>query len=136
MSRAALSGDPDAQFNLGVCYASGLGVSVDLPQAARWYRKAAERGNEKAETNLGYLYFRGGKGVARDYKEAVKWFSRAAEKGVAVAQAHMGDCHYIGAGVEKSKDKAVEYYRLAAAQGDSRARARLQEIFKNAKAAE
>ena len=37
-----------AQLNLGWCYAAGLGVPLDLVQAAAWYRKAAEQGNAEA----------------------------------------------------------------------------------------
>ena len=33
--------DPTAQYQLGACYAEGMGVEKDPVLAAKWYRKAA-----------------------------------------------------------------------------------------------
>ena len=52
-------------FNLGVAYAHGEGVTKDVAEAVRWYRKAADAGDTKAMFNLGVLY-RKGEGVAQD----------------------------------------------------------------------
>jgi TPR repeat protein len=38
----AEAGDPNSENQLGVRYATGQGVSKDLAEAAKWYRKAAE----------------------------------------------------------------------------------------------
>jgi len=46
-------GDAVAQYNLGVMYAHGEGVSEDDAQAVHWYRKAAEQGVARAQVNLG-----------------------------------------------------------------------------------
>ena len=40
--QAAAWGDANAQYNLGVMYEQGLGVTRDLAEAGRWYAKAAE----------------------------------------------------------------------------------------------
>ena len=40
----AEAGDPDAQYNLGVMYANGRGVTQDDTEAVRWYRLAADPG--------------------------------------------------------------------------------------------
>jgi hypothetical protein len=40
-SEAAYRGLASAQHNLGLLYASGLGVTQDFTEAASWYRKAA-----------------------------------------------------------------------------------------------
>ncbi len=40
----AEAGNAVSQYNLGLCYANGNGVEVDLAEAVRWLRKAAERG--------------------------------------------------------------------------------------------
>ena len=37
---AARLGDPDAQQELGFCYASGKGCKKDKKEAAKWYRTA------------------------------------------------------------------------------------------------
>ena len=38
--------------NLGVIYASGRGVRRNEAEAIKWYRRAAERGDETAIRNL------------------------------------------------------------------------------------
>jgi TPR repeat protein len=42
--RAAAFGSAVAEYNIGFCYETGLGVASDLDQAAAWYRKAASHG--------------------------------------------------------------------------------------------
>jgi TPR repeat protein len=48
-----------AQFNLGLMYYNGQGVTQDYSQAADWYRKAAAQGNAAAQYNLGLMYYNG-----------------------------------------------------------------------------
>ena len=40
---------------LGVCYQRGTGVPKDPSEAAAWYRRAAEQGDEDVETQLHML---------------------------------------------------------------------------------
>lgn len=82
---AAERGDADAQFNLGLCYYNGWGVSKNYVEAARWFRKSADQGYAKAQYNLGYCYYIGN-GVAKNCVEAVRWFRKAARQGHANAQ--------------------------------------------------
>jgi hypothetical protein len=44
-----------AQYNLGVMYESGEGVSQDFGEAANWYRNGAQQGNEEAADALNQL---------------------------------------------------------------------------------
>ena len=48
----AQKGNAAAQYNLGVCYQKGLGVSKDMHEAVKWYRKAAEQGDVDAQNVL------------------------------------------------------------------------------------
>jgi uncharacterized protein len=45
---AAQSGAPDALFELGLVYATGLDVEADLVVAHKWFNLAALRGNRSA----------------------------------------------------------------------------------------
>ena len=114
----AEKGDVDAQFNLGVCYATGAGVMKDQAQAVSWYRKVAgeEWQYARAQFNLGNCYFNG-EGVAKDQAQAVSWYRKAAEQGLANAQANLGLCYARGLGVSKDVDEAVKWHRKAATQG-------------------
>ena len=80
------------------CSSCGEGVSKDLSEAVRWYRKAAEQGIAQAQYNLGVCY-EFGKGVSKDQAEAVRWYRKAAEQGDARAQCNLGYCYNNGVGL-------------------------------------
>jgi TPR repeat protein len=46
--KAAISGNINAQLNLGFAYIGGLGTKVDYKKAAFWIHKAKDTGSEKA----------------------------------------------------------------------------------------
>ena len=112
----AENGDTEAQYNLGKCYAKGLGVNQDGTEAVKWFRKAAERGNADGQNALGVCYAKG-LGVYQDGTEAVKWFRKAAEQGNAKSQCVLGQCYATGQGVGQDKVEAVKWFRKAAEQG-------------------
>ncbi len=74
--KAAEQGDAAAQYNLGVHYDDGKGVTEDDAQAVYWYRKAAEQGDAAAQ-NLLCLYYYSGYGVAKDLEQAKYWGRQA-----------------------------------------------------------
>lgn len=47
------------QNKLGNMYQAGYGVDVDIKEAVKWYKLAAENGNEYAMISLGLIYERG-----------------------------------------------------------------------------
>jgi TPR repeat protein len=118
--KKAEQGNAEAQYNLGLNYFHGHGVSRDHEEAVKWYRKAAEQGHARAQDNLGSCYAKG-EGVLRDHKEAAKWFRTAAEQGDADAQNNLGGCYAEGKGVPQDFEEAVKWYRKAAEQGHARA---------------
>ena len=78
-------GDANAQFELGVMYDLGLGMSQDDGQAVVWYRKAADQGVPAAQYRLGLMYANG-RGVPQDAEHAAAWTRKAADQGVPEAQ--------------------------------------------------
>ena len=81
---AAAQGNSDAQFNLGVMYDIGQGVTQDYAEAVRWWKLAAAQGDATAQYNLGLMYGEG-KGVVQDYTRAHMWFNLAAVTGDSVS---------------------------------------------------
>lgn len=69
----AEQGGANAQFNLGVMYLNGGGVSQDYKEAANWYRKSAEQGDSQAQTNSDFMYLQG-YGVLQVNSLAHMWF--------------------------------------------------------------
>ena len=86
----AEQGDANAQFNLGVLYYNGEGVSQDYVQARQWFEKAAAQGYVYAQHSLGVLYYKG-QGVLQDYVQAHMWYSLAAENGYEIATGYRDD---------------------------------------------
>ncbi len=80
MAKRAEQGHAPSQFNLGVMYSQGQGVSQDYKEALRWYLAAAEQGYSSAQVALGVMYERG-QGVPQDYIQAHMWFNLAAASG-------------------------------------------------------
>jgi len=85
LALAAEQGHADAQYNLGMMYDNGHGVTQDYVRAMEWYRKSANQGNANAQYNLGGMY-RNGHGVLQDYVRAMEWFTKAANQGHPNAQ--------------------------------------------------
>ena len=79
LRQEADSGNANAQFDLGVRYATGKGVAHDDDEAARWIRKAAEQGHVSAEFSLGVMYA-DGNGVPQDSALALLWLRKAADQ--------------------------------------------------------
>jgi TPR repeat protein len=107
-------------FYAGIAYYKGRGVSKNLEEAVKWFRKAAEQGGAEAQCSLGVCYTTG-EGVAKDTTEAVKWYRKAAEQEYARAQFNLGLCYAKGEGVAKDSTEAVKWYRKAAEQGGAEA---------------
>jgi TPR repeat protein len=75
--RAAEAGIAPAQRMVGDFYQQGRGgVGPDAVEAARWYRRAADGDDIRAQYYLGQMYFDGP--LPRDYAESYLWFSVAA----------------------------------------------------------
>ena len=68
----AEGGNIVAQYNLGMIYRNGWGVSWDGNEAVRWYKFSANQGDAMAQFNVGVTY-RNAWGVLADYVVAHMW---------------------------------------------------------------
>lgn len=98
--RAANSGDPWAQNQIGYFYQTGIGVQRDPVRAAHWYERAASSGLLSARVNLGVAYL-WGTGLPKDEAFAIKLFREAADKGCGLGAAYLGDVYFFGIGAER-----------------------------------
>ncbi len=108
----AKQGSAEAQIWMGKFYVGGHGVPKDFKMAQDWFYKAAERGNAKAQVELGLLlaYENGWK----DNKAAANWLSKAAEYGNADGQNWIGFMYAHGHGVSEDYVQAYMWFILAA----------------------
>ena len=54
---AAEQGDVKAQTTLGLFYSNGRGVTQSDVEATKWFRRAAEQGDDEAQFDLAAAYF-------------------------------------------------------------------------------
>jgi TPR repeat protein len=123
---SADAGQAEAQFDLGLLYAQGLGVHRDLTEAAQWYRKSAEQGNAEAQFALGQMYSRGW-GVPRDEADAIRWLQMANS---VESEGPPTDWAVVEAyGIAKDPKEAVYWYSQAADKGHPEAQFNLARLY-------
>jgi len=69
----AKSGDPQAQFNLGLAYHGGVGLERNEEEAVKFYQLAAEGGYRPAQVYLVVGYEEGWFGLPQDSNKAYYW---------------------------------------------------------------
>ena len=82
LRRLAEDGDAEAQYQLGLrCYLGKGGEKRDLPQAIKWFERAAVQGQLMAMRNLAQILARGENGLPADPQAAKSWAERASRGG-------------------------------------------------------
>lgn len=140
---AADKGYPAGMRWLGTAYEWGGGFrasgnDVNMTEAVRWYRKAAEAGDADAMYTLGGLSERGAfrrdapptnEQFALETKEALGWYRLAAERGSAPAMLELADRYETGKGVVQDAMVAARWFRAAAEAGDWKGMAGLSNML-------
>jgi serine/threonine protein kinase len=95
----------------------GFGGSRNLPLAAEYYKKAAEKGDVDSANRLAEM-LEHGLGLSVDMKESLRWYQLSANHGNARAQYNVGRFYENGLGVPIDQKEAMRWYREAAKQGN------------------
>ena len=93
--RAANAGNPKAQFDLAIMYATGRYVRKNEQEAFHWFHKSARNGFVEAIYYMG-ISFEQGRGVRANKHLARYWFKKAVQAGHSKALYHLSQ-------VEKSQ---------------------------------
>ena len=125
--RAADHGMITSQVNLADAYVIGAVVPQNLDEALKWYRIAANQGSPYAENVVGITYQRGFH-VTQDDAEAFRYFRRAANKiydrpgntWIHSPQYNFAAMYAEGRGTAQDYVKALMWFTLAAAFGDTK----------------
>ena len=128
-AKAAEGGVAVAQYRLASLYERGQGVAKDLTSAVNWYQRAADQGNINAMHNLAVLLSEGVDGVP-DHDKALQWFIAAGNYGVRDSQYNLGVIYARGLGTAQNLGESYTWFAIAAAQGDTDASARRDEVAK------
>lgn len=86
--RAAILGNPEAQYLIAGMYEYGATVPKNLTLAIFWFSQAAEQNHVDAQITLASKYFLGS-GVTKDQAKAEYWLRRAAAFGDKAAAANL-----------------------------------------------
>jgi localization factor PodJL len=116
LRNAALKGDATAAYEIGVRFAEGKGVPVNLDEAAKWYDRAANAGVIPATFRLGTFYEKG-LSVKKDIDIARRYYMQAAERGNAKAMHNLAVLDADGGGKGANYKSAAQWFRKAADRG-------------------
>lgn len=113
----AEQGDVEAQVTLGNKYHYGQGVPKSASKAIKWFRKAAEQGSARGQSDLGEMYIWDSR--LPNYPEGVKWLRLADETetdDIAVfIEDELGDIYLNGRdGIPQDYAEAEKWFRKAA----------------------
>jgi len=114
--RAVELGDVSAMLGLGLFYASGQGVKLDMKKARQLWQMGADRGCAHSHYNLGLILRKEG-----NHDDAFRLFQIAADQGYTDAEEVIGRCYSMGEGVEVNFAEAKRWWERAAAKGDEHA---------------
>ena len=107
---------------LGACYLRGWGVEREPLRAVELYTRACQAGFYNACANLAVLYMKG-EGVPANPSLALDLLREGIEQGEnALCMYFMGLAHEEGLGTRRSRRRAVDWMRRAAAAGNLQAR--------------
>jgi putative methionine-R-sulfoxide reductase with GAF domain len=72
LDNLARQNNSDAQYALGIKFASGDGTVQDYHQGLAWFLKAADNGNSRAAAKIAACFW-AGRGTTKDYSRAYFW---------------------------------------------------------------
>lgn len=127
-NKAAFEGIADAQFNMALLYANGLGVEQDERKALGWYLRAAEQGHVEAQYNAGDMLFFG-RGVFSSKQDARYWWEKAANQGYAPALHNLAVIYAYGHGVTVDHRQALVLWQKAAEKGYEQSQQALSKAY-------
>ncbi len=115
---AAKAGHVYAQYNVGLMYEQGLGISKNAKEAVYWYKESAMQGNSAAQFNLG-VCFENGFGTTVDFEKANEWYRKASVQGDGLAVGNLGMLYIRGQGVKENKVAGIALLLISTTMDNS-----------------
>uniref|UniRef100_A0AC34F9Z3 MYND-type domain-containing protein n=1 Tax=Panagrolaimus sp. ES5 TaxID=591445 RepID=A0AC34F9Z3_9BILA len=136
--RAALQGETEAMYNLGLLYQEGNGVKQDFDISMKWLMEAATAdvsgylqvpGDISHAQHTIAMRYHQGIGVPQDFKKAVYWYEKSLKNGYEGAASNLGMMYKNGEGVPRNSEKAFELFKFAAMAGDTQGMVNLSSCY-------
>ncbi len=118
LRQAAATGNGDAAYEVATRFAEGRGVRANLPQAARWFERAANKGLAPAQFRYASMLEKG-QGVKKDLARARTLYLAAARQGNAKAMHNLAVLYAEGIDGRPDYATAVQWFRKASERGVS-----------------
>ncbi len=128
-AKAAEQGHVQAQYNIGISFITGRGISSDFDKYIEWMTKAAKQGHAEAQISLGNYYFTISFSDKNAGEKSVNWYIKAAEQGHTGAQYILGK-RYKDGDAQSYRD-AQKWLLKAAIQGYAPAQSALGHFYQN-----
>ncbi|KAL1405141.1 hypothetical protein Q8F55_008765 [Vanrija albida] len=109
---AADAGSVDAEFELYIYWAQGIGGPADAAESHRHLVAAAKGGHARSMANLGGAYATGA-GVPKDEALSLEWYKKAADAGLARAAHVLSVMYRTGEGAPRDPVLAEKYEKMA-----------------------
>lgn len=117
-----------AQSLMAFLYNEGQVLPKDKKKALTLYQKASDQNNISANLNLGVMYYTGD-GVDTNYEKALEYFKKVPVESKPIVSRYLGEI-YLNNAALRDYDKAINYYKLSARQGDLSSFFTLGEIYR------
>ena len=123
-----LLGDTKERLRLGIAYANGQNVPLDVVYSIYWFEPLANAGNLDAQYQLGYVNC-AVEGFQDNCASGIEWWSKAAEHYHVLSQIMLGLSYEQGYGVLKNMKVAAYWYTKAANTGEGSSARQLGRLF-------
>ncbi|RUP51310.1 hypothetical protein BC936DRAFT_148799 [Jimgerdemannia flammicorona] len=124
IQRIAIEGNCNVQYVLAKLYHLKAIPTKDPTSAFHWYALSARGGCVKSLRMLGYIV----RDSLKDEIQAFRYFTWAAKCGDAIAQFEVGEYCWTASRTIENENEALQWFKLSADKGYSKAVARLCEI--------
>lgn len=101
----------------------------DHTRAFSEYKALAERGDVRAQLNVGWMYYYG-EGVRQDKTQAMVWYLKAAGQGDVTSMFNLAYSYEHGEGVKPDLNESQRWYKVAVEQGNALKHLNLKRLTK------
>lgn len=99
-----------------ICLAIATSTAKGDPARLQSIRAKAEKGDAKAQNQLG-VYYQLGLSIEPNDEEAARWFRLAADQGEGEAQFNLGEMYEAGRGIQRDRGVALSWYKKSCESG-------------------
>ncbi len=118
LQRAADLGEPEAMYELGRLYETGIGVAQDDTKALDYYQSSARQNYGPALSDMGFFQIEGMLGLTPDVDKGIQYFRRGAERRNAPAMFNYASLIDDGFVPGKSQEDAATFFYQALRAGN------------------